>query len=206
MKLRSANNPRPVADLIFNLKLGGEPMTRFTDALLIPDGAFLIARLDEEEPVRVKTFEEAKEEVRADFIAKASGEALKKDADEKAANIREGLAAGKPFADIAKELGLEPKAHGPFKATDKLEGEADVTTLFQTASLVDPGTLADPVLRPDGSLFIFVEKRELVEDPTRTDRVQGSLVNMSRSLQRDAFSAWIKDKLESTQVDQITAR
>jgi hypothetical protein len=206
MKLRSANNPRPVADLIFNLKLGGEPMTRFTDALLIPDGAFLIARLDEEEPVRVKTFEEAKEEVRADFIAKASGEALKKDADEKAAKIREGLAAGKPFADIAKELGLEPKAHGPFKATDKLEGEADVTTLFQTASLADPGTLADPVLRPDGSLFIFVEKRELVEDPTRTDRVQGSLVNMSRSLQRDAFSAWIKDKLESTQVDQITAR
>jgi hypothetical protein len=206
MKLRSANNPRPVADLIFNLKLGGEPMTRFTDALLIPDGAFLIARLDEEEPVRVKTFEEAKEEVRADFIAKASGEALKKDADEKAAKIREGLAAGKPYADIAKELGLEPKAHGPFKATDKLEGEADVTTLFQTASLADPGTLADPVLRPDGSLFIFVEKRELVEDPTRTDRVQGSLVNMSRSLQRDAFSAWIKDKLESTQVDQITAR
>ena len=81
-----------------------------------------------------------------------------------------------------------------------------MTTLFQTASLADPGTLADPVLRPDGSLFIFVEKRELVEDPTRTDRVQGSLVNMSRSLQRDAFSAWIKDKLESTQVDQITAR
>jgi len=206
MNLRSASNPRPVADLIFNLKLGGEPMTRFTDALLIPDGAFLIARLDEEEPVRVKTFEEAKEEVRTDFIAKASGEALKKDADEKAAKIREGLAAGKAFADIAKELGLEPKAHGPFKATDKLDGEADVTTLFQTASLVDPGALADPVLRPDGSLFVFVEKRELVEDPTRTDRVQGSLVNMSRSLQRDAFSAWIKDKLESTRVEQLTAR
>lgn len=206
MNLRSASNPRPVADLIFNLKLGGEPMTRFTDALLIPDGAFLIARLDEEEPVRVKTFEEAKEEVRTDFIAKASGEALKKDADEKAAKIREGLAAGKAFADIAKELGLEPKAHGPFKATDKLDGEADVTTLFQTASLVDPGTLADPVLRPDGSLFVFVEKRELVEDPTRPDRVQGSLTNMSRSLQRDAFSAWIKDKLESTRIEQLTAR
>lgn len=206
MNLRSASNPRPVADLIFNLKLGGEPMSRFTDALLIPDGAFLIARLDEEEPVRVKTFEEAKEEVRTDFIAKASGEALKKDADEKAAKIREGLAAGKAFADIAKELGLEPKAHGPFKATDKLDGEADVTTLFQSASLVDPGALADPVLRPDGSLFVFVEKRELVEDPTRADRVQGSLTNMSRSLQRDAFSAWIKDKLESTRVEQLTAR
>jgi hypothetical protein len=66
--------------------------------------------------------------------------------------------------------------------------------------------LADPVLRPDGSLFVFVEKRELVEDPTRADRVQGSLLNKSRSLQREAFSAWIKDKLESTQVEQLTAR
>lgn len=205
MNLRSSSNPRPVADLIFNLKLGGEPMSRFTDALLIPDGAYLIARLDEEEPVREKTFEEAKEEVRTDFIAKASGEALKKDADEKAAKIREGLAAGKNFADIAKELGLEPKAHGPFKATDKLEGEADVTTLFQTASLVDPGTLADPVLRPDGSLFIFVEKRELVEDPARAARAQAAAESMGRSLQRDAFSAWIKDKFEATRVETLSA-
>ena len=205
MNLRSSSNPRPVADLIFNLKLGGEPMTRFTDALLIPDGAYLIARLDEEEPVREKTFEEAKEEVRTDFIAKASGEALKKDADEKAAKIREGLTAGKNFADIAKELGLEPKAHGPFKATDKLEGEADVTTLFQTASLVDPGTLADPVLRPDGSLFIFVEKRELVEDPARAARAQTAAESMGRSLQRDAFSAWLKDKFEATRVETLSA-
>lgn len=205
MNLRSSSNPRPVADLIFNLKLGGEPMTRFTDALLIPDGGYLIARLDEEEPVREKTFEEAKEEVRTDFIAKASGEALKKDADEKAAKIREALAAGKSFTDIAKELGLEPKAHGPFKATDKLEGEADVTTLFQTASLVDPGSLADPVLRPDGSLFVFVEKREIVEDPARAARVQAATENMGRSLQRDAFSAWIKDKFDSTRIEQLSA-
>lgn len=206
INLRSTSNPRPLADPIFKLSLGGEPMSRFTDALLIPDGAFLIARLDEEDPVRTKTFEEAKEEVRTDFIAKKAGEALKNDADEKAAKIREGLAAGKPFADLAKEAGLEPKAHGPFKPGDTLEGEADVTTLFQTASLVDPGALADPVLRPDGSLFVYVEKREIVADPGRASRVQDSLSSRSQSLERAAFSAWIKDKLENTRIEEIGLR
>jgi hypothetical protein len=206
INLRSASNPRPVADLIFNLSIGTEVMTRFTDALPIADGAFLVARLDEEEVSREKTFEEAKDEVRADFIAKAASEALKKDADEKAAKIREGLAAGKPFADLAKELGLEPKAHGPFKSTDKLDGEADTSILFETASLVDPGSLADPVLRPDGALFVFVEKRELVKDPARADRVENSLRGLAQSQQRIAFSAWMNDKLEATKLEQITTR
>lgn len=206
INLRSASNPRPVADSIFDLGFGTEAMSRFSDALPIADGAFLVARLDEEEAVRAKTFEEAKEEVRTDFIAKASGEALKKDADEKAAKIREALAAGKSFADVAKEHGLEPKAHGPFKATDKLEGETDVTTLFQTAALVDPGALADPVLQPDGALFVFVEKRELVKDPARADRVQSTVKNTAMSQQRQAFSAWMTDRLEATKVEEITKR
>lgn len=204
--LRSASNPRPVADLIFDLGFGTEAMSRFTDALPIADGAFLVAQLDEEEAARDKTFEEAKEEVRTDFIAKASGEALKKDADEKAAKIREGLVAGKSFTDLAKELGLEPKAHGPFKATDKLDGEADVSTLFQTAALVDPGALADPVLQPDGALFIFVEKREMVKDPARAERVASAHRNLGQTQQRQAFSAWLTDRLEATKVEQITTR
>ena len=206
INLRSASNPRPVADRVFDLTFGTEAMSRFSDALPIADGAFVVVRLDEEEAVRAKTFEEAKEEVRADFIAKAAAEALKKDADEKAAKIREGVAAGKSFADVAKELGLEPKAHGPFKATDKLEGEADVSTLFQTAALVDPGALADPVLQPDGALFVFVEKRELVKDPARADRVQSNLRNMAMSQQRQAFSAWMADRLETIKVEEITKR
>jgi hypothetical protein len=101
---------------------------------------------------------------------------------------------------------LEPKALGPFKTGDKLDGEADTAALYQTAALVDPGALADPVLRPEGSLFVFVEKRELVKDPARASRVEDSLGGLSQSLQRLAFSAWMADQLEATKVEEITAR
>lgn len=206
VNLRSARNPRPVADLLFQLSLGKESMTRFTDALPIADGAFLIARLDAEEAVRDKNFDEAKEEVRSDFIAKAAAEALKKDADDKAAKIREGLAAGKAFVDLAKEQGLEPKALGPFKSSDKLDGEADTASLFQTASLIDPGSLADPVVQADGSLFVFVEKREIVKDPARESRIESSLQGIRANHERLVFSAWMTSRLDATKVEEILPR
>lgn len=202
---RSSSNPEPIGDVLFRLGKSKDLLSSFTEALAIPDGAYLIARLDEEEAARPKTFEEAKEEVRTDYISQKAGEALKKDSDEKAAKIREGLAAGKNFTDLAKELGLEAKALGPFKATDKLDGEADTSLLFQTASTIDPGALADPVMRPDGALFVFVEKREIVKDPARAERVNQAVTGLAGQQERYAFSAWLNEKLETTKVEKLTA-
>lgn len=201
-----SDNPRPVADLLFQLENTSDPLTKFTEALPLKDNSFVIARLDGEEEARPKTFEEAKEEVRTDYIAQKANEALKKDADEKAAKIREGLAAGKPFADLAKEVGLEPKAHGPFKATDKLEGEPDVTTLFQAASTVESGKLADPVIRPDSALFIFVEKRELVKDPARDERINQAITRQAEEMKRDAYMAWLAEKLAQAQIEEPSTK
>jgi len=66
--------------------------------------------------------------------------------------------------------------------------------------MVEPGTLADPVMRPDGALFIFVEKREVVKDPARDERINQSLTGMTSNQQRTAFSAWLDEKLAATQV------
>ena len=200
---RSSSNPKPVGDTLFELTKSKDPLSHFSAAIPIPGGASLVARLDDEEESRKKTFEEAKEEVRTDYVSQKAGEALKKDADDKAAKIREGLAAKKGFADIAKELGMEAKALGPFKATDKLDGEADTSLLFQTAATIDPGALADPVLRPDGALFVFVEKRELVKDPARAERVNQALTGLAGQQERFAFSAWLNEKLETTKVEKL---
>jgi hypothetical protein len=196
------STPKPVSDYLFRLVASNdESLSNFTEALQLKDNAYLIARLDGSEDARPKTFDEAKEEVRADYLKEKASEALKKDADDKAAKIREGLKAGKPFAEVAKEVGLEPKSHGPFKASDKVEGEADVSTLFQTASTVDPGSLADPVIKPDGAIFVFVEKRELVKDPAREDSINQSVKAMTDGMQRSAFESWLNERLNTTRVE-----
>ena len=200
---RSTSNPLPIGDILFKITPGSDTMSSFSEALPIADGAFLVAHLDQAEEPRTKTFEEAKEQVRVDYLADKAGEALKKEADEKAAKIREALAAGKSFADAAKEQGLEVKSLGPFKATDKIPDEADVSTLFETASMVDPGKLADPVMRPDGATLVFVEKREIVKDPARDERVNQSLTGLTSNQQRIAFSAWLDEKLAATQIEDL---
>jgi hypothetical protein len=200
---RSASNPKPVGDILFQITPGADVMSRFSEALPIADGAYIVAHLDEAEEPRTKTFEEAKDLVRVDYIATKAGEALKKDSDEKATKLREALKAGKTFADAAKELGMEVKSIGPFKATDKPPGEADVSTLFEAAFLVDPGTLADPVMRPDGATFVFVEKREVVKDPARAERINQSLTGLTSNQQRIAFSAWLEEKLAATQITDL---
>ena len=73
-------------------------------------------------------------------------------------------------------------------------GEADVTTLFQTAATVDPGTLADPVIKPDGALFVFVEKRELVKDPTRENTINQSVEGMTQQIREGSSGMDIEDK------------
>ncbi|WP_193210787.1 peptidylprolyl isomerase [Luteolibacter marinus] len=200
----SATDPTPVADLLFQLVLESEqPLAKFTDAVPVADGGYLIARLDEIEEARTKTFDEAKDLVKADYISEKSAEALKTDADEKTAKIREAVTGGKTFADAAKELGLEVKSHGPFKRTDQLDGEADTAILFDTASMVAPGSLADPVLRPDGALLVFVEKRELVKDPARDSRVEQTLTALTSSQKTTAFAAWLNEKLENTVIENL---
>ncbi|WP_367871360.1 SurA N-terminal domain-containing protein [Luteolibacter sp. Populi] len=201
------STPTPLGDYLFRLSATSDPLTSFTEAPLpLKDGAYIIARLDGSEEARPKTFEEAKEEVRTDYIKEKATAALKKDAEDKATKIREGLKAGKPFADLAKELALEPKSHGPFKRTDKLEGEADTTTLFETAATVDPGTLADPVIKPDGALFVFVEKRELVKDPARDERVNQGVERQTDEMQRYAFQSWLSERLDATRIEDPFAK
>jgi peptidyl-prolyl cis-trans isomerase D len=200
---RSASSPKPVGDLLFQLTKSDEPMTSFTDAVPIADGAFVIARLDETEEERTKTFEEAMEQVRTDYIATKAADALKKDADEKTTKLREAVAAGKSFADAAKELGLEVKSHGPFKQSDNPPDLPDAASIYEAAALVDPGTLADPMMRPDGATFVFVEKREIVKDPARDERIEQTLTGLTSSHKQLAFTAWLEEKLDTARIEDL---
>lgn len=201
LKLRASGSQKQLADYLFELNGKGDSIDRFTTALAVGDGQWFVARLDETEEARPKEFEEAKDQVRVDYIAKHAGEALKKDADEKVAKLREGLTAGKPFADVAKELGLEPKPYGPFGMNDRLDGEPDSATLFQTAAHLDPGTVADPVIRPNGAILVFVEKREIVKDEKRAERVENSITASEQQQPFQIFAAWLHDKIESTPIE-----
>lgn len=206
INLRASSDQRSVADFLFALTKSTDPLDAFTEALPVGEGQWFVARLDEAEEPRPKEFEEAKDEVRADFIAEKASGNLKKDAEEKTAKIREALAEGKSFSEAAKDQGLEVVPHGPFAAGESLENEADSQTLFQTAARVAPGTLADPLIRPDSARLVFVGKREIVKDDGRAARIDGAVTAGASTQQRLAFAAWLDERLAASRIEYPARR
>lgn len=203
LQLRAGDTQGSVGAVLNTLTIGGgDEANRYSNAIPITDGQWLVVRAEEIKEPRTMEFEEAKEAVRTDYIAKHAAEALKKDADEKTAKIRESLAAGKSFADVAKEMELEIKQHGPFGVNDRNAADPDAGILFQPAATVDQGTLADPVMRPDAALLVFVEKREIYKDNDRASKVDGAVKTISEHQATFAFTSWMQNRLESIKIQE----
>lgn len=193
LQIRNGQPGRGVPFYLFDaLTVTSDPLSKFSPAIPVSDGAWVLARLDEEEPSRTKTYEEARDEARAELIRLRSVESVKKDSEAAAKTLREALAAGKDFATAARESGLQPKVYDGFSTRGAPpEGLVDPAAVFDAACRTDPGAIADPLHLDDRSLLIFVTQRKLVREEnlnTTIDRFADQEVNRNRFV---AFDAWL---------------
>ncbi|MGC4013799.1 MAG: SurA N-terminal domain-containing protein [Luteolibacter sp.] len=65
LTLRSGGRGVRAVDELFNMKVTTDPLSKISEAYAVGQNQWLLARLDGEEPSRVKTFDEAKEEAKA---------------------------------------------------------------------------------------------------------------------------------------------
>jgi hypothetical protein len=192
-----------VSDSLFRLVTTPDTFSKISEAFHVGENQWLVARLDEEVPSRVKTFEEAKDEVIAQYIEEKAQEALKKAAEEKLAQIRTSVSSGKSFADAAKEAGLESK---PLEQVTRnylpTEGIAPMST-FPAIRTVDPGTVADVIVEMDKAYILFVEKRE-VEKVADADALLDSEVESTTARnQRAAFTTWLNERHQNAKVEHL---
>ncbi len=199
-----------IVDFLFNMKETSDPFSKISEPLEIGDNKWLVARLDGEEPSRVKTFEEARDQARQQFIEEKAREAMRKNADEQLKKIREAVTAGKSFADAAKEAGLETKTVGPVTASTRPSSASEPQALFSSTSLVDPGTVADlliePLVEPTQIFIAFVEKREVIKQPDPAATLKSEVSSAASMNQRIALDAWLTERLESAKVERLNRR
>lgn len=190
-------------DLLFNIKETSDPFSKISDALQIGENQWLVARLDGEEPSRVKTFEEARDQARAQYIEEKGREAMRKNADEQLKKIRDAVTAGKSFADAAKEAGLETKTVGPVTASTRPSTAAEPAELFSSVSLVDPGTVADLIVEPTQIFIAFVEKREVIKQPDPAASLKSDVSGAAKMNERIALDAWLTERVEAAKVERL---
>lgn len=212
LKLRSTSSNGKVVDELFQIVATADPLSKITQPIAVGENQWLVARLDGEEKPRAKTFEEAREEALSRFVAEKAAEALKKGSGEAMEKIKASLAAGKSFAESAKDAGINASHVKEFKkiksATqpNKPDAESEPRQLFQSASNVDPGALADVITEPNRAFIVHVASREVEKAPKAEDTLKAQIESSSMQNEMLAFSSWLKERTEAAKVESLIKR
>ena len=153
------------------------------------------------------TYPEARADARAKFIADKAAADMKAAAEEAATKIKAALATGKSFADAAKEAGLnEIKAVKAVTSSYKPEGASEPANLFQAASNIDPGALAEPIIEADRAFILHVVKREVVKDPNQSANIDAAVASACNQNETLVFDSWLASRIEAAKVEQLYKR
>lgn len=204
LDLRSSSSGGKTVDQLFKVDVTSDPFSKISSAIAVGENQWVVARLDGEEKSRAKTFEEARAEARAQYISEKAAEALKTAATENITKIKTLLAAGKSFADAAKEVGIpETKAFTAITSTYRPDGASEPQNLFEASRYVDPGTIADVIIESERAFILYVAKREVVKEANATARIDSEVTTGTRGNETYAFSAWITARTDDAKVEQL---
>lgn len=189
---------------LFRISVTADSMSKFSSPLPVGENQWLIARLDSEEISRTKTFEEAKDDARKQYISEKANDSLKAAIDAAATKIRAALAAKKSFADAAKEADLPPiKTIPQITKFYRSEENAEPREFFKILSLVTPGTIAEPVVETGRAFIAYVEKREVVKTPLTAEILAAQLSDRAQQNGVLTLQAWIANRRTAANVEML---
>ena len=209
VNLRSSSLGGKAVDELFRIEPTADPLSRISQPIAIAENQWLIARLDGEEKPRIKTFEEARDEARARLVAEKATEALKKGANDAVEKINASLATGKSFADAAKDAGINAanqKAFSKIKNAPRQNEVNEPKQLFQSASNVDPGKLAEIITESNRAYIVHVSSREVLKDPKSEETIKAQVKSSAMQNEMDAYAGWLKERTAAAKVDSLIKR
>ena len=205
--LRSSSRGGKAVDQLFLMKETSDPFSKISEAIAIGENQWIVARLDGEEKSRAKTYEEARADARAQYISEKAAEAMKTAANEDITKIKALLAAGKSFAEAAKEVGIpETKTFNSISSSYRPDGASEPKNLFEAARNLDSASLAEPITESDRAFILYVAKREVVKAADATAKIDAELTSRSTENETIAFSSWIAARTEAAKVEQLYKR
>lgn len=204
VNLRSSSRGGKAVDELFRIEPTTDPLSKLSQPIPVGENQWLVARLDGEEKARPKTFEEAKEEARAQFIREKASEAMKTAATEALGKIKESMSAGKSFADAAKEAGItETREFTKVTRDFRPDPATEPRNLFEAVRYVDPGSFAEVITEADRAFIAHVASREVEKQPDAAARVDSQVASLATRNEMQAFMGWIADRVEAAKVEQL---
>lgn len=203
LDLRNASQGGKAVSELFRITPTSDPLSLISQPLAVGENMWLVARLDEIKKSRPKTFEEAKEEVKVQYIREKAAEEMEKVMKEAAAKIAKALEEGSDFIDAAVNAGLkEMEPFSGIKSSFQPEAGKHPTSLFQLARTIDPNGLSEPLIEADRAYLVYVSKREVLKDENREQALDREVDIAINTFRMAAFSDWLKSRQEAALIER----
>ncbi len=204
LPLRLSSRGGLAARELFSLTTTPDPVSKFSEPIGVGENQWLIVRLDEEVASRTKTYDEAAEQVRKQYVAEKAKEALKKAAEDAHEKIKGDLAAGKSFTEAAAGCGLiDVRSFEKIDSGYQPSPLTEPANLFRSAYTVDPGTLAEPIIEPTRAFLLYVAKREVTRDPKADEQVDSQLDVVANQNLMSVFGDWLLARAEAGRIERL---
>jgi hypothetical protein len=205
--LRSSSRGGKAVDELFRIEPTTDPVSKISQPIAIGENQWLVARLDEVEESRPKTFEEAKDEVRDRYIQEKATEAMRTAAEEAMEKIKQAVAEGNSFDEAAKSAGLDKtSSFTHIKSDHQPDPATEPSNLFEAARYINPGSLAEIIMQGDRAFILHVASREVEKSPDAASRIDGELASQARANENRALLDWLADRAEAANVQRLGRR
>jgi hypothetical protein len=191
---------RRAVDAIFQRDRGTEPRDAVSDVRRVGDDQWLLFRIDEAIEPADLTFEEARDRARLDLVEERAVEAMVQAAEDAHEAVSKSLEAGKSFEEAVKEHNLTSIQRKDMTLTGNSAGEALHQEVFNLASKVNPGHLSEVLTETNDargiyqSVFVYVEKRELVDSPAYQNMLEQGFRRAGDTLRQLALQNWFSQQ------------
>jgi len=204
LDLRTGGRGGDAISELFRMTVTDDPISKISHPMAVGENQWLVARLDEIIPSQVKTFEEALDEVRKQYIEEKAAEALEKAMGEAADQVAKALEEGKAFPEAAIGAGLsEITNFEQIASNHRADKPAQPDGLFGIARALDPGKASKAIVQGDLAYLVFVAKREVEEGANSPEELENQISITANQNSMAAFSDWLKFEQEAAAIKRL---
>lgn len=207
LEIRSGTRTGSALDQLFAMLLTKDPISRISQPLAVGENQWLVARLDEVVASEVKTFEQAHDQVRKQYIEEKALEELEKAMDEAAEKVSNSLDAGKTFAEASVNAGLTDVEVFTKLTSSTNTGDKNLPSgLFRMARAIEPGKISEVIVQGDRAHLLHIESREVEQGVNSPELIETQVNIAANQNSMAAFSDWLKNTAEASNIQRLYRR
>ena len=158
------------------------------------ENGYFVIQLTGITPSKPMTLEDAKKQLTDEITDERANEALNLKAAEIRKKITEATAAGKSFADAAKDAGAVAETFPAFSSAEPKMDQPDAREIMGRSTEMSEGELSDFTPTQNGGLLIHIDKRQPVDEAGFEKEKTMIASNLDRMKKEAAFQQWLKSR------------